>query len=173
MLKNSFQCPYGLRPRRGVVDRREERSDLAIFFSSVKTRLLRGETVRKDSSTGFFNILLEEQRVVLEQLKGGNGKYYHLLEAVIMPDHVHLLLVPYEKHTLSEVMKGIKGVSARKINLQRKTSGRIWQDESYDRIVRNEDESNKEFDYILNNPVKTGLTEDGWSDPGWYYGGEE
>ena len=32
---------------------------MAIFFSNVKTRLLRGETARKDSSTGFFNILLE------------------------------------------------------------------------------------------------------------------
>ena len=37
---------------------------MAIFFSDVKTRLLRGETARKDSSTGFFNILLENAKVI-------------------------------------------------------------------------------------------------------------
>ena len=51
----------------GVVDRREERSDVVISFSNVKTRLLRGETARKDSSTGFFNVLLSEQKEEHEQ----------------------------------------------------------------------------------------------------------
>ena len=43
---------------------------MAIFFSNVKTRLLRGETARKDSSTGFFNISTSRVVDLLEMLRG-------------------------------------------------------------------------------------------------------
>jgi REP-associated tyrosine transposase len=34
------------------------------------------------------------------------------------------------------------------------TSGLVWQDESFDRIVRNEGELEQKFNYILGNPWK-------------------
>jgi REP element-mobilizing transposase RayT len=84
-----------------------------------------------------------------------------------MPDHVHLLLCPQGTYDLSRIMKGIKGVSARKINELRQTTGTIWQDESWDRIVRDAEEFAEKLQYMADNPVKAGLVPtieryDGW-----------
>jgi REP element-mobilizing transposase RayT len=39
----------------------------------------------------------------------------------------------------------------------------LWQSESYDHIVRDEDEFYRIINYIINNPVKAGLVEN-WQD---------
>lgn len=90
-----------------------------------------------------------------------NGRKIELHAAVIMPNHVHLLFNPLEgdqpePFSLAEIMKGIKGVSARKINQLLGRRGSLWQDESFDRIMRA-----KEFEfkrnYIIANPMDAGL----------------
>jgi putative transposase len=109
-----------------------------------------------------------EIEIVLDHIKSGQQKYYKLIAAVIMPDHVHALLSPNVGYDLNRIMKGVKGVSARKINKIRGTLGSIWQDESFDRIIRNETELIEKLTYMLNNPVKKGLVEDGFKYHGWY-----
>jgi hypothetical protein len=47
----------------------------------------------------------DERRLVVEHLRSGDGVYYDLVAAVVMPDHVHLLLRPRVEMTLSRVMK--------------------------------------------------------------------
>jgi REP element-mobilizing transposase RayT len=74
-----------------------------------------------------------------------------------MPDHVHLLFTPYEKWPLAQIMKRVKGVSARYINAVIRHSGTLWQDESFDRIVRADEDVRKKGDYISENPVRAGL----------------
>jgi REP element-mobilizing transposase RayT len=74
-----------------------------------------------------------------------------------MPDHVHLLIKPRPPYDLSRVMKGIKGVTARKINVQRQSTGTIWQVESWDRIMRDVNEFNEKLQYMADNPVKAAL----------------
>ena len=66
-------------------------------------------------------------------------------------------------------MNGIKGVSPHKINLKRNTSETIWQDESFDRIIRNAEELKEKINYMLNNPLKKGLTDNPMNYHGWYY----
>jgi REP element-mobilizing transposase RayT len=110
-----------------------------------------------------------EVRLVREHMCGGNGQFYRLAAAVVMPDHAHLLLEPMEGFTLSRIMKGIKGGSSKRLNDQRGTRGSLWQDESWDRIVRHEAEFHEKLNYMLNNPVKASLCEDGWEYAGWYY----
>lgn len=111
----------------------------------------------------------DEQRIVLEHIEEGNRKFYDCYAAIVMPDHVHLLLRPKEGYSLSRIMHGIKGVSAHKINLHRGTKGQVWQNESYDRIVRNGKEFDNELKYMFNNPLKEGLTKDPSNYVGWYY----
>ena len=101
-------------------------------------------------------------RPVLEAIRYDHGRTYDLYLAVAMPDHTHMLLQPREKtpgiwYDLAEIMKGIKGVSARRINQLLGTVGTVWQEESFDRIVRNEQEFLEKWNYMLNNPVKRGL----------------
>jgi putative transposase len=117
-----------------------------------------------DGSTYFITfrthkgtLTADERRLLLDHLKSGNEKFYRLAAVVVMPDHVHLLLSPLPPYELSRVMKGIKGVSARRINDLRKAAGTVWQDESWDRIVRDEDEFLKKLEYMAHNPIKAGL----------------
>lgn len=98
-----------------------------------------------------------ERMIVLNHIKSGDLQFYRLAAAVIMPDHVHLLLRPQADYSLSRVMKGIKGVSARLINQHRQQTGNVWQDESWDRIMRDQAEFEEKLNYMANNPVKAGL----------------
>ncbi|MBI5869076.1 MAG: transposase [candidate division Zixibacteria bacterium] len=100
----------------------------------------------------------------------GHGKTYRLSLAVGMPDHVHLLLCPLEDggglcFDLSDIMKGIKGTSARRINQLLGTAGTVWQEGYFDRIIRDESELQRVFAYTLNNPVRAGLADDPWRYP--------
>jgi REP element-mobilizing transposase RayT len=110
----------------------------------------------------------QEQRIVLHHIKEGDDKFYDLFAVIVMPDHVHLLVRPLKRYDLSRVMKGLKGVSAHRLNLNRGRKGIVWQNESYDRIVRDGDEFDRELNYMFENPVKKGLTEDALAYVGWY-----
>ncbi|KPL12302.1 hypothetical protein AMJ85_01260 [candidate division BRC1 bacterium SM23_51] len=92
-----------------------------------------------------------------------NGKKYQVHACVVMPDHVHLLLTPLPVgdhkgyHSLSEILHGIKSYSANRINRLLKKKGSFWLDESYDRIMRSEEEFLEKRNYIRNNPVRREL----------------
>jgi len=92
---------------------------------------------------------------------------YKLYCYCIMPNHVHVLLEPLTIENsftpLSKIMQTIKGSSSYNINKLRNASGSIWQKESYDHVVRSDDEFKRIIGYILNNPVKSGLV-DNWHD---------
>lgn len=123
-----------------------------------------------DLITGVLND--DEIILVKEHLIEGNKKFYTLQAAVVMNTHVHAIFRPAEGFTVSRIMKGMKGVSANKLNHKRGTKGSVWQDESFDRILRNEKEYIEKIRYIFNNPIKAGLTEDTWSYIGWYFNDE-
>ncbi len=60
--------------------------------------------------------------------------------AVVMPDHAHAIFRLIDTCTLGQVLKRIKGRSARQINQVLKTEGAVWMDESFDHIIRHETE---------------------------------
>jgi len=76
---------------------------------------------------------------------------------VIMPNHIHLLAVMTNGYELEDVLYSIKRFSARKINVALDRSGRLWQQESYDHIVRDQAELYRIRKYIADNPAKAGL----------------
>ena len=81
-----------------------------------------------------------------------------------MPNHIHLVFeLLKENKGISKIMQSIKRISARKSNLILNRSGKFWQDESYDRLVRDDKELYFVIRYILMNPVNAGLTKE-WSD---------
>ena len=56
-------------------------------------------------------------------------------------------------------MKTIKGTSARDINKLRGVSGPVWQDESFDHVLRSEESLHEKIEYIRMNPVRKGLVQ--------------
>ncbi|MFA4901740.1 MAG: transposase [Desulfobaccales bacterium] len=106
----------------------------------------------------------DERRMVLDAVKHFHKIKYLITTAVVMLDHVHLIMKPVvngpnAEFSLSKILQSIKGFTARQINKVRGAKGAIWQAESYDRIVRDYDEYLEKWQYIRNNPVKTGLSE--------------
>ncbi|HET7871617.1 MAG TPA: transposase [Terriglobales bacterium] len=90
-----------------------------------------------------------------------NGRKIEMYATVIMPNHVHLLFTALESDqaepfSLAEIMKGVKGVSARRINQLLGRKGSPWQDESFDRIMRAQEFEFKR-NYIIANPIDAGL----------------
>jgi len=118
-------------------------------------------------------LVTQEVVLVKQHILTGNGRYYHLYAAQGMPNHVHLLIRPCEGFSLSRILKGVKGVTARKLNLCRGDSGSLWQDESFDRIIRSEKEFREKLDYMFRNPVSRGLTNDPFTYVGWFLNQEE
>jgi len=92
----------------------------------------------------------------------GNGTRFHLHAAVVMPDHVHLLLTPMrdlsgDVFCLVDILRGIKGASARRVNQVLESCGPVWQEESFDHVIRNEESMREKTEYIRQNPVRRGL----------------
>jgi hypothetical protein len=74
-------------------------------------------------------------------LSARQRSYALLHTGVIMPDHLPLIFTPVdsENHkmcSLAEIMGGIKGASAQLINRELGHRGRVWQTESFDRVLR-------------------------------------
>ena len=94
--------------------------------------------------------------VVASLFRGATMKHYQLGPFVIMPNHVHVLLLPHIHP--SRLMKSLKGYTAWKAN---KLLGRIgepfWQRESYDHWIRDVEEWQRVAAYIEENPVRVGL----------------
>ena len=106
----------------------------------------------------------EERQITLEALHYWDGVKWTLFVAVVLPDHVHMLAQPLPKpeggvFNLAEIIHSVKRHSARVINQLRGTRGPLWQDERYDRIVRDEAEFLEKWNYIRNNPAKSGLAD--------------
>jgi REP element-mobilizing transposase RayT len=76
---------------------------------------------------------------------------------VVMPDHVHLIVTLFDATTLAKLLKQIKGGSSYRANKMLGTSGPIWQHESFDHILRRDEDLQKKAEYICNNPVRAGL----------------
>ena len=104
----------------------------------------------------------EERTTTLEAIRYWDGRKWTVYAAVVMPDHVHLLGKPFTLpeggfFNLAEIIHSIKSFTGHEIIKKRGTTGSIWQDERFDRIVRDEAEFLEKWQYIRNNPVKEGL----------------
>ena len=113
------------------------------------------------------------REIVLNACKHHDQRTCHMLAAVVMPDHVHLIVVPLvdeEKKCvvpLFWISRSIKGFSAREINKRIGRKGQVWQDESFDHVIRKGDFEAK-LDYLRQNPVRKGLARS-WEEYQWCY----
>jgi len=82
--------------------------------------------------------------------------HYDLHAFCVMANHVHLLITP--RVPVSKIMQSLKGFTAHQANrLMASTGQPFWQDESYDRLVRDEIEFDRIANYIEMNPVSAGV----------------
>ena len=110
----------------------------------------------------------ELAEIVAGSLQHFAGDRYDLYAWIVMPSHFHWVFRPRDEwvRTLAEVdkrspreriMHSVKRHSALQCNRALGLTGQFWQDESYDHVVRDEDELARIIEYIEYNPVKAGL----------------
>ena len=127
---------------------------------------------------------LAAKQIVLDSCLFFNDQRYQIYSAVIMTDHVHLLIQPFIKDngnnndvgsasillassnenpnqsqywTIGSILHSIKSYSAKQIPQVMNHIGKVWQDGKYDRRIRNNNEFNNAWEYIKQNPVKANL----------------
>ena len=116
---------------------------------------------------------MEERALVKESVLHWHHVRWRVHVLTVMPDHVHLLATPLQQtatewFSLSSILQSVKRYSARQVNIGRERHGRLWQAETYDRIVRDEKEYEEELQYILANAQRSGLVMDPWQYDGFW-----
>jgi REP element-mobilizing transposase RayT len=97
-------------------------------------------------------------------------RFYDLCAWVVMPNHVHLLILPLVP--VPSLMRWLKGSTARSANRTLDRTGqRFWQEESFDHYLRGSHQLERTAAYIEGNPVSAGLVRSAeqwpWSSAGW------
>src|SRR5579863_8849374 len=84
------------------------------------------------------------------------SREYNLHSFVVMANHIHLLITPHV--AVARMMQSLKRFTARECNKVLGLTGKpFWQDESYDRLVRDKTEFKRIVCYVEMNPVNAGL----------------
>jgi len=125
---------------------------------------------------------LKERRIaeiVMESIHHRDGIYYDLYAYCIMSNHVHVIFEHIagsskkpSSHPVSDILRDFKKYTARESNIIINRSGKFWQTESYDHVIRDDDELENQIAYVLRNPVKAGLISN-WEDWPYTYCKEE
>jgi len=127
-------------------------------------------------------------KLVNDALHFHDGKMYRLDAFCIMPNHVHLIVMPLEfrkkeadaseqdlnsrriidpeYYSISRITHSFKGYTASECNRILKRKGEFWLHESYDHAIRDSQGWERVLAYVINNPVKAQLVQE-WRD--WPY----
>ena len=126
--------------------------------------------------------------IVKEAIHNKDEIEYDLIAYTIMPNHVHIAFTPIvdrdssrslkdnlnnisandinvvqqkKNYLVTEILRKLKGSTSRECNKFLNRTGSFWQHESYDHLIRNSKELMKIVNYILNNPKKANLINNG------------
>ncbi len=132
------------------------------------------------------------RQIVIDSIKAAKNKlHFKLIGYVLMPEHVHLVILPDQGTRAGAIIGEIKQVSSKKIHeildtsksplLEKLTVRRnhlmrftFWQRRCYDHNCRDEESMWEKVNYCHNNPVKRGLVKSPldwrWSSYRYYNG---
>jgi REP element-mobilizing transposase RayT len=101
-------------------------------------------------------------KIVAAAIQQFDLQRYRLFAWCVMPNHVHALFSPLSPHRLESILHTWKSYSSHQANRFLGRSGRLWQREYFDHLVRNEASFMKCVHYIEQNPHKAGLEKWPW-----------
>jgi REP element-mobilizing transposase RayT len=155
MIKRGQECP-----RRIMIQLRSNPYE-------YRRRLLHFQDSNQTLFVTFCRLIREPlpsavRDLVLQHCLHDHEKTMLLHAVVVMPEHVHLLLTPLRDTAgrpspLSRIMKQLKGASAHSVNRALGQEGPVWQEESFDHVLRSNEGFKEKVEYIRQNPVRRGL----------------
>ena len=120
------------------------------------------ERIERYAGQGHGACWLRDERIagqVEDALLHFDGVRYRLLSWVIMPNHVHALIETTPGFPLEAVVHSWKSFTAKQVNKILGRSGQVWEEDYFDRYIRDENHLSTVVDYIEQNPVKAGLVD--------------
>ncbi len=165
-------------PRVALEKIQAETKSLALSDEKRQTELRRRIETYLDA--GYGCCVLREPEVaacIVDTWNRFDGERYRLLEWVVMPNHCHVLIEPFEGVALGKIVLSWKNYTARFINAHRgrggcvdagrtgvrrsqgdpQKSSQVWQREYWDRFIRDAGHFESVRSYIALNPVKAAL----------------
>ncbi len=121
----------------------------------------------------------QTKRLFIDELSDLRKKYdLKILGYVIMPDHIHLVLIPPAGIKMGLVIGRLKSIVAKKhfatTGKPEGSTGVFWEKRCYDHNCRTPEITLEKINYCHNNPVKKKLVESPdqyqWSSFNWYRG---
>jgi len=82
-----------------------------------------------------------------------------VLTYCVMPDHVHVLVIPDGSASVIKYVQQVKGLTTR-ANWAKGGKGKLWQRGFYDHVLRRDEDVLTTSRYIVGNPVRSGLVSD-------------
>jgi REP element-mobilizing transposase RayT len=86
-----------------------------------------------------------------------DGSRYRLHAWVIMPNHVHVVITPKADAAIPRIVASWKSYTATGANALLLRSGPFWQEDYFDRFIRDERHFAAAIRYVEHNPVEAGL----------------
>ncbi len=112
-----------------------------------------------DAGMGACILRAERNRSIVEDaIMHFNGQRYDIWAFVIMPNHVHALFSLHPDYILQQILHSWKSYTAKALNRHLSKSGAVWQEDYWDRLIRNESHFLRCIRYICNNPKSTRLS---------------
>ena len=96
--------------------------------------------------------------IVSKSLRYFDGDRYELTDFIVMPNHVHLLVVFRAENPMLAQCESWKHFTAHQINQSLGTSGRFWQQDGFDHLVRSVEQFEHFRRYIARNGIEAGLS---------------
>jgi putative transposase len=97
----------------------------------------------------------------LDSLSGLKGQYGVKVQAYcLMPNHVHLLLVPADAEAMGSLMKRLAGRHTARLNTRQDRTGALWEGRYYSSLVARDSYHQECHRYIELNPVRASLVSD-------------
>jgi type I restriction enzyme R subunit len=96
-------------------------------------------------------------KIIADGLLFFDGDRYEMTDFVVMPNHVHLLAAFPDDASLLKQCESWKHFTATKINRILGRTGRFWQQDGFDHLVRSSEQFEYLRRYIANNPSRAGL----------------
>jgi putative transposase len=87
-----------------------------------------------------------------ETLRHFDGQRFDLLAWCVMPNHIHVLIVPLGENRMGDIVRTWKMQATKRLG-----GGRVFAADYFDRYMRNSKQMETTLLYIEYNPVKAGL----------------
>lgn len=126
---------------------------------------LHSARVEKFLDAGHGKCILRKDAVasiVACALRQFDHERYRLLAWCVMPNHVHVVVRPNAGFNLEGILHTWKSFSGHEINKALGRAGAVWMVESYDHLIRDEEDLRHAVDYAWSNPETAGFADWKW-----------